>query len=258
MSASVCPSEEVPISFCCELREAIPTLRSMGYTGIELLLSRAEDIDVPSLERLLSKSEMELPAIGTGLAVTEGLSLSSQDEGVRRKTVERITSFSRLADRLNSRVVIGSIRGGASQASTLASLEKSFSELGDLEALIEPLNRYECRFINTASEALEFIRRNGLHNSRVLLDTFHMNIEESSLADAIRKTGKMLGHVHVADSNRRAPGYGHIAFNEVFDALGEIEYGGFLSLEMFQVPSSGVALEHAAEFINALAQSRTH
>ena len=242
---------QVPFSFCGRLEEAVRILRALGYNGVELLLRKPEDIDVAELERLLAKHEMELSAIGTGLATTDGLYLGSREERTRRKAVKRVLDFSKMAERFDCGVILGSIKGGVVPAPSPESLAKSMMELREARLIIEPLNRYESAFINKASQALDLIRGQNLERSLVLLDTFHMNIEEKSMADAIRSVGERLGHFHIADSNRRPPGDGHIPFAGIFRALKGIHYDGYLSAEILQEPSSEVALRKTIDFVQA-------
>lgn len=242
----------VPYSFCQKLEVAIPILRRVGFDGIELLLRSANDVDPLELERLASKHELEVSAIGTGLATLDGLYLGSQDESTRRKAVGRVKGFCKLAERFGCPVVIGSIKGGVSPPPSLFSLARSLKELGEAKLAVEPLNRYESAIVNTASQALEFARDNDLPSLTVLLDTFHMNIEEKSIEEAVRKAGGRLAHVHVADSNRMAPGDGHIDFRGFFQALRDIGYDGYLSAEILQEPAPEVALQRTIDFLGSV------
>jgi len=242
---------EVPFSFCRTLEIALPMLRALGYDGVELLLRRAEDLDAGELERLLAKHEIELSAIGTGLATTDGLYLGSRDEKIRQEAAKRVLGFSKMAERFDCGVIVGSIKGGVVPAPSSESLVRSMTELREVRLIIEPLNRYESSLINKASQAAELIKGQNLERSLVLLDTFHMNIEEKSMADAIRSVGERLGYFHIADSNRRAPGDGHIPFAEIFRALKEIDYDGYVSAEILQEPTSEVALRKTIEFVRA-------
>jgi sugar phosphate isomerase/epimerase len=243
---------EVPFSFCRRLDVALPTLRSLGCDGVELLLGRAEDVDPTDLDRLLAKHEMELSAIGTGLATTDGLYLGSREERTRQEAVKRVLEISKIAERFDCGVIVGSIKGGVVPAPSLECLYKSMMELREVRLIIEPLNRYESAIVNKASQAVELIRSQNLERALVLLDTFHMNIEEKSMADAIMSVGERLGYFHIADSNRRAPGDGHIPFSEVFRALKEIYYDGYVSAEILQEPNSEVALRKTVEFVRAV------
>lgn len=105
---------------------------------------------------------------------------------------------------------------------------------------VEVVNRFEQFVMNTAAEAVEYVERVGSPACKVLLDTFHMNIEEDSFADAIRTAGKHLGHIHLGEENRKAPGRGRVPWDEFFGALKEIGYRGAMTMEPFVVPGGGV------------------
>ena len=108
---------------------------------------------------------------------------------------------------------------------------------------IEPLNRYECNFLNRADEIVELIKQIKSPNLKILLDTFHMNIEEKNLRDTIIETRENISHVHIADSNRKYPGMGHIDFIEICRTLREINYKGFISGEMLPSPNLETAMK---------------
>lgn len=249
ISASVCPAAKVPFSFSEGIRHAFPTLRGMGYDGVELLLRRADDVYFQDLEQLTSRYELKISAIGTGLATMDGLTLSHPREATRSKAVRRVINISKLAQKLECPVILGSILASASMKYSLKSLKKSLRELRDVYAVIEPLNRYESAILNRASDVLSMIEELNLDRFGILLDTFHMNIEERKLSSTIKRVGKRLRHFHIADSNRMTPGEGHIKFDEVFSALKTIGYDDFLSVEITQRPSSKVALMRAIRFI---------
>lgn len=98
---------------------------------------------------------------------------------------------------------------------------------------VEAVNRFESCLINTGAEALDYVRQVGSKNIGVLLDTYHMNIEEDNLGDAIRLVGENLTALHTGDNNRRCPGRGHINFDQVFKALSDIHYTGRIVSEPF-------------------------
>ncbi len=97
---------------------------------------------------------------------------------------------------------------------------------------LECWTRFETYFLNRLEQAVELWQEIGLTNGGVMGDTFHMNIEEASLGDAIRGAGPLLAHMHLADSNRLPPGYGHIDFREVLQALDDVDYAGTLAFEL--------------------------
>jgi len=105
---------------------------------------------------------------------------------------------------------------------------------------MEVVNRFEQYLLNTAAEAVAYVREVGSPNCTVLLDTFHMNIEEDNFARAIRTAGKHLGHLHIGETNRRAPGRGKMPWGEIFGALKAIRFKGSVVMEPFLMPGGEV------------------
>jgi sugar phosphate isomerase/epimerase len=103
---------------------------------------------------------------------------------------------------------------------------------------LECWNRYGTYMLNRLEQGVRMWRETGLENGGVMADTYHMNIEERSLPEAIRQTGELLNHVHLSDSNRLAPGWGHIDFGEILRTLREIGYRGYLAFELILPPGS--------------------
>ncbi len=98
---------------------------------------------------------------------------------------------------------------------------------------MEVLNRFESHILNTSEEGVQFVKEVGEDNVKVMLDTFHMNIEECSIGDAIRYAGDYLGHLHTGECNRMVPGRGRTPWREIGDALREIQYQGDVIMEPF-------------------------
>lgn len=113
---------------------------------------------------------------------------------------------------------------------SLTILAKSAQAYG-ITLNIEVCNRYECHIVNTARQGVDFLEDIGVSNVKLLMDTYHMNIEEESFADAILTAGKYLGHLHTIENNRRLPGRGHLPWNEIADALRRIQYQGMIVME---------------------------
>ena len=105
---------------------------------------------------------------------------------------------------------------------------------------MEVVNRFEQKIMNTAAEAVAYVERVGSPNAKVMLDTFHMNIEEDFAADAILTAGDKLGHFHIGENNRMPPGYGHIPWTEIAAALRKIGYTGDVVMEPFVLPGGPV------------------
>jgi D-psicose/D-tagatose/L-ribulose 3-epimerase len=105
---------------------------------------------------------------------------------------------------------------------------------------MEVVNRFEQFLFNTCDEAIEYVEAVGSPNAKVMLDTFHMNIEENFLGEAILKTDDKLGHLHIGENNRMPPGYGHIPWTEIGAALRKINYEGYVVMEPFLMPGGEV------------------
>jgi len=97
--------------------------------------------------------------------------------------------------------------------------------------LLEPLNRYETHFINRLEQAVDICNEVEIEHVKIMADFFHMNIEEASIPESLRRAGGYLRHIHLADSNRLAPGFGHTDFKGAFKALKEIDYRYFMAFE---------------------------
>ncbi|MCD4786332.1 MAG: sugar phosphate isomerase/epimerase [Candidatus Eremiobacteraeota bacterium] len=260
---SVSETKFAAVAFKESYSLAIEKATKWGYDGVELAVRDPAVINVGELKNLLGRYNLEVPALGTGQAYgEEGLSLTSPDGQTREKAKERLKSHVKMASELNSKVIIGLMRGKVSQDSglekSLGLLKKSMRDLCDfamkynVEFVIEPINRYETNMLNTVDETLEFINGVGRENLKILLDTFHMNIEEPSIFDSIRKARKLIGHVHIADSNRWAPGCGHIDFAGVVNTLNEVGYDGYLSAEILPEPSPDKAGKFNYEYMSKL------
>jgi len=118
--------------------------------------------------------------------------------------------------------------------------------------LLEPINRYETNVINTVDEAIEVIEQIGSKNFKLLLDTFHMNIEEKSIVESFIRAAGHLAYIHLADSNRLAPGWGHINFKEILIALKNFRYPGAAGFEILPKPNDAQAIQHAIKYVRDL------
>jgi len=124
--------------------------------------------------------------------------------------------------------------------------------------LIEPINRYETNFINNVTQALEFIDQVGEANIGVILDTFHMNIEEPSIYGSIQQAGERLWHVHLVDSNRYAPGMGHLDIPRIVQTIQKISYDGYVSAEVVPIPDDDTSAARWMDMVRPLIQNSTN
>jgi len=241
--------------------EGVRMAASLGYDAVELAVRDPAAIDRKAVDRVVRDSGLAVAAIGTGQAyLKDGLSLTSDDAGIRARTSERIASHAQLAAEFGASTIVGLIRGRVTgdRATTDARFIDSLKRLlevvdrGDGRVLVEPINRYETDYLNTIGEVLGVIERVASSRIQVLADTFHMNIEERTIEDALRNCGRRLGHVHVADSNRQAPGFGHLNFARILAVLEEMDYKGHLSAEILPVPDPESAARQTVAHLTSL------
>lgn len=228
-----------------EWRKALREVAKAGYQVAELAVTDPKKLDPEEVAEALAEENLRLSSITTGQAAgVEGLSLSSPDAGVRERAVQRIKDHMRLAAPHGAVVIVGLLRGVDGSLELLVeSLRECARFDTSVKIALEPLNRYESRLIHTAAEALKVIDQVGAENLGLLLDTFHAGIEERGIGEAFRAAGQRLFHVHLADSNRWVPGYGHFPFPEVMEALAAIDYAGALVIESFPKPGPEAMLQ---------------
>jgi len=254
-----------PLLFAGRVRECAQVCGELGFEGIEISMRSPGELERRELEALLRDNRLELAAVASGrIFLEDGLSLCDPDAAGRARAVTRIDELLDYAGAFGAPVIIGLARGKAPADGDLdAALDRfvsSMRECADHAAgvgaglIVEAINRYETPLLNTAAETVAAVERIDRATVSVLLDAFHMNIEEGSIGAAIRATGDRLGHFHIVDSNRRAAGMGHIDYAEVVAALTEVGYRGWLSAEVLPLPSDRAAAEQARRFAAALSE----
>ena len=236
-----------PFVYEGDFAQGVAKARELGYDGVELHIADPADVDLPTLEQALAENSMRLTAIGTGRAyVNHGLSITDPDEARRRAAVQRLEAFLELAGRLHATVIIGCMRGNVATAEELPAaldrlavsmeyLDHAAAKAG-VDIVFEPINRYENNFLCTMGEISHFIRSHSLTNTGILIDTFHMNIEESDMMASIEACSPEIRYVHFSDSNRWYPGAGHTDMAGILRKLQECDYQGVLSAEILPKP----------------------
>ena len=248
------------VAFKGDFETNIAKITSYGYEGVELAIRDPKLVNPDELAAVISQRHLAVPAIGTGQAWgEERLSFTSSDPAVRRSAIERIKSHIPLAARFKAVVILGLIRGmtpaGQTHEQSMTYLVAALQECSAAAAphgvrfALEPINRYETDLIHSVADGLDLIERVGADNFGLLLDTFHMNIEEPSIEESIRVCGPRIFHFHVADSNRWHPGAGHINFNRILTTLFETGYNGFVSGEFMPKPDADTGARRAIEYL---------
>lgn len=257
------PTKFSALAFKEDFEKSIKKVADLGFDGAELAVRNPKDLKVENVIKIIKENDLEVPAIGTGQAYgEEGLSFSDPDEVIRKMAVKRINDQIIFASNFNAQVIIGLIRGiikenvdkAEAEEWTIDCLRKctEFAKKYNIGLTLEPVNRYESNFISTLNEGIEFIKRVGASNLGLLADTFHMNIEEISIYNSIIQAKDYITHVHFADSNRWAPGCGHLDFAKIVQTLKKIGYQGYVSAEILPLPNSDTAARITAETLNKI------
>lgn len=252
-----------PFVFWDDLPGACRTAQKLGFAAVEVFPPAFEEGLAGQLRGCLKETGLALAAVGTGGGwLKHRLTLTSADESVRRQALEFIKGAVDFAAPFGAAVIIGSMQGKAegavSRTDALNMLGEALVQLGDHArsrggtVLYEHLNRYETNLFNRLEDALPFVRSAG-ESIKILADLFHMNIEEADIAQAIRAGGEKVGHVHLADSNRRPAGLGHTDFAPVFAALRDIGYASYVSAEAFPFPDPEAAAAQTIKSFRGLA-----
>lgn len=246
--------------------QAMDEAAKLHYDGIELHLKDLEEIDIRAVEEYQKTRDMEISAISTGAICYQGkLFLNDPEDQKREKAIEEVRKYIKVASRLKCSLIFANIRGRipvnrsmeeseAIYADSLKVLSEDAEKHG-VFMLLELTNRYEANYLNNVLQGVRFLKKYKIPMTRLHLDTFHMNIEESCTEDAIREAGDYLGYFHIADNNRYSMGSGQISFQRIFKALKAIGYRGYITAECIPYPNGTVAAEKTIKLMNAMAES---
>ncbi len=230
-----------------EFLRSIDRVARLGYDAVEVE-GEPEKVDPNRVRKLLG--DAGLAASSVCPSFTAGRDLSHPDAQVRKNAVDYVRGVAELAHAVGAPAIIVAPTAYL-RTQPVADPEdewrwavESVRSVGEYAAslgvnlALECWNRYGTYMLNRLEQGVRMWRESGLENGGIMADTYHMNIEERSLPEAIRKARELLNHVHLSDSNRLAPGWGHIDFEEVLRTLQEIGYRGYLAFELNLPPGS--------------------
>lgn len=235
-----------PLAKACDMAAAC------GYTGLEIapftLAARADEVTPQQrgeIVRTVARSGLECIGLHWLLAKTEGLHVAHPDAAVRRRTVTYLEDLARLCHDLGGRVLVfgspkqRSLLPGVSPQDAIDHIHEVFTRLvpvlestGTVVAL-EPLAPSETDVLTTAAETCRLIERIGSPHVRLHLDVKAMCSEEASIPEIIHAAAGHLEHFHANDENLQGPGFGAVDFAPILQALADVSYGGWVSVEVF-------------------------
>jgi sugar phosphate isomerase/epimerase len=215
-------------------------VRGLGLRGVELNMSDPRRFDPGAVCAFLGRFGLELSMLATGLTARKlGLSLSHPDDSVRSESVEICNRMVDWVAGTPAGLIIGFLKGGvaADPPEARARFSRSLAEIlpraveRSVAVLVEATNRYESSVANTVGQTVSLLSDYPASSAQVLPDTFHMNIEETSMRGALRAAAGRFSSIHLSDNNRLFPGLGAIDFSAVIGLLAEIGYTGRVAIE---------------------------
>ena len=226
-----------------QIQGLLPRIQENGFDGIEFPLFRLEGFNAASVRKDTEAAGLECTVAS---AFLRGLSPISDDASVRARALQHLKDLLNAAAEAGAKVFcgpmyspVGYLPGRRRTADEWKWAVEGLQSLGDTLAAsritlaLEPLNRFETYFLNTAADAALLCDQIAHPNVGILFDTFHANIEEKDIAGGIRTVAKHLRHVHTCENDRGIPGSGHVEWAGVFQALRDVEYDGWLTIESF-------------------------
>lgn len=240
--------------------ESFARLAALGYGGVELMTLDPAQLDAAEIHSLARRHGLAVTLVCTGEVYGQlGISFTDPDETVRKQAVARVASLIDFAGFLGANLNIGRVRGqfraDVAAGQTVEWAVDALQTLSDRAApqnviiALETVCCLQTNFINTLREADELLARVARPNCKLMLDVFHLNIEEKDLSAAIRQHCASTVHVHLADNNRRYPGQCGLNFGQIAAVFAACGYTGDFCTEILQLPNQDTA---AAESIRHL------
>jgi D-psicose/D-tagatose/L-ribulose 3-epimerase len=223
--------------------DLLPEIKAGGFDGIEMPIFRPAEFPSRSIRKGLEANGLECTVCSVML---DGFNLIAEDAAVRRKTQTFLRDLVKAAAEVGARIAagpfyspVGYLPGRRRTADEWKWAVEGYRSITDaltaydVTLAIEPLNRFETYFLNTARDAAALCDEVNHPNVGILFDTFHANIEEKDIAAGYRTVGRHLKHVHTCENDRGIPGSGHVEWDSVFQALRDLHYDGWLTIESF-------------------------
>lgn len=255
----------VPVALCSgDYQEKLAKAAQWGADGVELMSTEPYRLDWKQIIAGLQEHGLEAAAIASGaIAFALGLTLLHPDPQTAATARQRLFELIDLAQAVKAPLVtIGSFRGRAASVGENAPQQlqdilfeaTEYAQVRSVRLVLEPLNRFESDILHTAEQALKFLNEINHPSLGLLLDTFHVNIEEASWTEPYRlalQAGR-LWHVHLGDNNRLAPGWGLIDFAAIVKTLRENGYNGYLSAELLAKPDADSAAQQTLSHMRTI------
>jgi sugar phosphate isomerase/epimerase len=261
LSVAIAGKEAMPNAFVVfrGVKESIIKAHELGYDGVELALKRPDEVSKDELNQWLRENSLEVSAISSGqVFAARNLYFTDENQENRAELYKSFCGFIDLASDFGGLVNIGRTRGpidGRDPAFAeelfldMAHKVADHAEKRGVELILEPVNRYEIDFINNLDECSTLLKKIDRKNFVMMPDVFHMNIEDDHIGESFIRNKEYVRYVHFADTNRHAPGDGHMDWDEIFSSLASIGYDGWTTAEILPYPDPGTAAKRTVSFL---------
>lgn len=242
--------------FSGNLKKAFSMAKELGFDCIEIAVADPEEICLSGLKNLVDNYQIGISSVATGgVAVRDGLIFSSPEKSIRKAAVQRVKKHIEFASFFKAVVVIGLVKGwvNSSYSQSKSLITECLKECNEysiekgVNIALEPINRFQEDFFHSILDCKAYLDKIQLSNVKMMIDSFHMNMEDSDMWENMRQACDYIIHVHYSDSNRLAPGMGHFNFMKMTQVLKEIDYKGCISAEILPVPDSYAAAKQAID-----------
>ena len=240
-------------------------LAKLGYDGVELMTLDPSRLNWDEVKETAAQLGLTVGLVCTGEIFGQlKLSFTDKDPGVRKEAVERVKTIIDFASHLNAKVNIGRVRGFYTPEIPKEQTEEwaveAFQAISDhgapknVDIALETVTIMQTNFINTMDEGVSIMERVNRENFKMMIDVFHLNIEEKDLFESIRKHCPHSIHVHLSDNNRRYPGNCGMDFRKIIQLFHDCGYDGTFCTEIFQIPGMEEAAKGTIDHLAPLFQ----
>lgn len=237
----------------CDYPAVAKKVRAAGCDILEVGAPHIAAMADAQLAELKAAAEDNGLILTTNIGPSKDQDLASPDPAIRKNGLDFLTGVLRAMDKIGSKSLVGAMYSfwpcdfkytdkEAAWDTSIAEMKKLAAVAEDLgiDLCQEVLNRFETYIMTNAAEGVEYCKRVDSPRCKVLLDTFHMNIEEDNIPAAIRLTGDYLGHIHVGEANRKLPGQGSLDWKAIAAAVHDVHYDGNVVMEPFLLKGGSV------------------
>lgn len=234
-----------------------------GYSGVDLFINKKTDEEILEIRDVLRRYNLTVSMLICIYLAEQGVNFTYKNTQDRVSACDTYGHEMRLAEILGAKTMpVGLIRGKLLEDDTY---ETYYERLADscvllsreaikhgIKLCIEPVNRYEIDTLNSVSQTIDFIKNYNLDEMYIVPDLFHMNIEDVDICQTLKSAGSLIQHMHVSDSNRRAPGMGNLDYKSILQTLKEIGYDNYLTIETLNFGETEKTVKQGAKYLNSI------